>query len=175
MSEAVSTAPSEKLRTPFFPADHCQIAPVHAWEADAQPSLLERGDNRTRLIGFEACLVSAHKWNIDYPGPSFKAERSVDNGIIETLSLSVTTLGPTSYNIKTSGYLYDAVSGAFFGMIDLRYFGKRMPRTLTFDLKEHRFPISTQIEIRFAVDGGGTPSVPKPPTITSVTLVLEEG
>ena len=175
MNEAVSTAYSEKIRTPFFPADHCQFATPRASAIDTNPSLLERGDNCAALIGFEACLVSVQKWNVDYAGPSFKARGPINSGIVETLSLSVTTLDVTTYNIKTTGYLYDEGSGAFFGMLDLRYFGKRMPRTLTFDLREHRFPISTQIEVRFAVDGGGTPSVPRPPTITSVTLVLEEG
>ncbi|CAE6714187.1 hypothetical protein R69619_01229 [Paraburkholderia nemoris] len=171
----VSSADAEQsIRAQFFPAS--DIPYEFDWKVG--------GPDPIKLIGstsaistwqaFDTRPVSVDRWNVDFSGPCFEADTERGEGIIETLRLSVTTIAPSSYPIKTTGYLYDGHSKRHLGLLDLRYFGVDLPRTLSFSLAEHRLPMSTQIEIRFGVDGGGPPLIPRPPTITSVGIRLTE-
>ncbi|SOE56473.1 hypothetical protein SAMN05446635_1077 [Burkholderia sp. OK233] len=163
-----------KIRALFFPAQMNELEPTPAKNKHSVVSLTAVDDDLTELNGFETCLVCVNEWNIDFAAPCFMAQRHDSQGIIDTLSLSVTTMEVTTYPVKATAYLYNGSSGAYVGSLDLRYFGMRMPRTLVFDVAEHRLPISTLIEVRFGIDGGGTPRIPRPPTITSVALLLVE-
>ncbi|MFM0674586.1 hypothetical protein [Paraburkholderia sediminicola] len=163
-----------KIRASFFPPQMNELEPTPAKNKHSAVPLIAVDDDSTELNGFETCLVCVNEWNIDFAAPCFVAQRHDSQGIIDTLSLSVTTMEVTTYPVKATAYLYNGSSGAFVGSLDLRYFGMRMPRTLVFDVAEHRLPISTLIEVRFGIDGGGTPRIPRPPTITSVALLLVE-
>jgi len=162
----------DRIATQFFSSETSATprAPSLGDRSPAIAPLIEREHDRAEWHGFESCFVCIRDWCVDYPGPCFMPPATIEERIIDTLSVSATTLGAATYGIKATGYLYDGRSGGYIGKIDLRYFGDRMPRTLTFDLAEHRLPASTWIEVRFAVDGGGTPRIPRPPTINSVSL-----
>ncbi|CAE6686068.1 hypothetical protein R75461_04809 [Paraburkholderia nemoris] len=163
-----------KIRASFFPAQMNEPEPAPAKNKHSTVPLTTVDGDPTELNGFETCLVCVNEWNVDFAAPCFVAQRADSQGIIDTLSLSVTTMEATAYPIKATAYLYNGNSGAYVGSLDLRYFGMRMPRTLVFDVAEHRLPISTLIEVRFGIDGGGTPRIPRPPIITSVALLLGE-
>ncbi|MBB5502230.1 hypothetical protein [Paraburkholderia sp. MM5384-R2] len=163
-----------KIRTLFFPAQMNDLGPLSGRNRHPAVSLTAVDDDSTELNGFETCLVCVNEWNRDFAAPCFIAHRHDSQGTIDTLSLSVTTMEVTAYPVKATAYLYNRSSAAYLGSLDLRYFGMCMPRTLLFDVAEHRLPISTQIEISFGVDGGGPPLIPRPPTITSVALGLVE-
>lgn len=164
----------DRIAAQFFSSEtgDAPVAPSSDDRAAAISPLISSEYDPAEWGGFDSCFVCIREWCVDYPGPCFVAPVSIGERIIDTLSVSVTTLGAATYGIKATGYLYDGRSGAYIGMIDLRYFGDNMPRTLTFDLAQHRLPVSTWIEVRFAVDGGGTPRIPKPPTVNSVSLRL---
>ncbi|NYH14261.1 hypothetical protein [Paraburkholderia bryophila] len=149
-----------------------ELEPAPAKNRHSAVPLTTVDDDPTELNGFETCLVCVNEWNVDFAALCFVAQRPDSQGIIDTLSLSVTTMEVTTYPVKATAYLYHGSSGAYFGSLDLRYFGMRMPRTLVFDVAEHCLPISTLIEVRFGIDGGGTPRIPRSPTITSVALLL---
>ncbi|MFL9863383.1 hypothetical protein PQR67_04280 [Paraburkholderia fungorum] len=163
-----------KIKTLFFPAQMSELESTLAKNKHSAVPLTTVDDDPAELNGFETCLVCVNEWNIDFAAPCFVAQRRDSQGIIDTLSLSVTTMEVTTYPVKATAYLYNGSSGAYVGSLDLRYFGMHMPRTLVFDVAEHRFPISTLIEVRFGIDGGGPPRIPRPPTITSVALLLVE-
>jgi hypothetical protein len=121
--------------------------------------------------GFDSLRLCIHRWNFDIEGPLFALPDEVSGACLRDLTLSVTCDDPGRYPIRATGYLYSEES-AFIGIVDLRYFGAAMPRTLRFDLSAHRLPVSTRISIRFSVDGGGAPIIPSPPSITSVAVAL---
>ncbi|WP_131799826.1 hypothetical protein [Paraburkholderia ginsengiterrae] len=173
-SRVSATHAEQGIRVQFFPAS----------DSEADSNWTVGGSHPIKLIGstsatstwhgFDTRPISVDRWNVDFSGPCFESDTEPGDGIIETLVVSVTTIAPSSYPIKTTGYLYDGHSGCHLGLLDLRYFGMDLPRTLSFSLGEHRFPMSTQIEIRFGVDGGGSPLILRPPTITSVGILLTE-
>jgi hypothetical protein len=121
--------------------------------------------------GFDSLHLCIHRWNFDFEGPLFAIPYEVSGACLRDLTLSVTCDDPGLYPIRTTGYLYSK-ENTFIGVVDLRYFGKTMPRTLRFDLGAHRLPVSTRLSIRFSVDGGGAPTVPSPPSITSIAVAL---
>jgi hypothetical protein len=121
--------------------------------------------------GFDSLRLCIDRWNFDFEGPLFAIPYEVGGASLHDLTLSVTCDDPGHYPIRTTGYLYSK-ENAFVGIVDLRYFGETMPRTLRFNIAAHRFPASTRISIRFSVDGGGAPTIPSPPSITSVAVAL---
>jgi hypothetical protein len=121
--------------------------------------------------GFDSLHLCIHSWNFDFEGPLFAIPYEVSGACLRDLTLSVTCDDPGHYPIRTTGYLYSK-ENAFIGIVDLRYFSETMPRTLRFNLAAHRFPVSTRLSIRFSVDGGGAPTIPNPPSITSVAVAL---
>lgn len=79
-----------------------------------------------------------------------------------------------AYPVRATGYAFDN-NNMLLGLLDLRYFGKSMPRTLSFDVSQHKFPASTQLMIAFQIGGGGSPCIPRPPLITSVSISAQVG
>jgi hypothetical protein len=118
-------------------------------------------------MGFSTCHVSIVEWNSDYPGPSFRSMERHDSDCIETIRVGVTSSsrGP----IQATGYLFNR-HHEFLGMLDFRYFSERMSRTIDFDVKNLKLPASTLIQVRFQVNGGGTPKIPSPPFVSSVLI-----
>lgn len=164
----------QSMRAQFFPAS----GTVSTFDCNASATepikLIGSAYSRSIWEGFDTRPLCVDRWNVDLRGPCFAADTDSDDGIIDTLSLSVTTIAMSNYPIKTTGYLYDGHGKRHLGLLDLRYFGQKLPRTLSFSLAEHGFPMSTRFEIRFSVDGGGSPLIPRPPTVTSVGLLITE-
>ncbi|WP_141710795.1 hypothetical protein [Paraburkholderia nodosa] len=121
--------------------------------------------------GFDSLRLCINNWNFDFEGPLFAIPDEVRGAYLRDLTLSVTCDDLGNYPIRTTSYLYSKES-AFIGVIDLRYFGENMRRTHRFNLAAHRLPVSTRMSVRFSVDGGGAPTIPTPPSITSVAVAL---
>jgi hypothetical protein len=138
-----------------------------------RPNFLLSNDSESvpSFEGFDSLHLCIHSWNFDFEGPLFAVPHEISGASLRDLTLSVTCNDPLQYPIRTTGYLYSK-KNAFIGIVDLRYFGEAMPRTLRFDLSAHRLPVSTRISVRFSVDGGGAPTIPSPPSITSVAAAL---
>lgn len=164
----------QSMRAQFFPAS----GTVSRFDCNASApepiKLIGSAFSGSIWEGFDTRPLCVDRWNVDLRGPCFEADTEDCDGIIDTLRLSVTTIAMSSYPIKTTGYLYDEHGKRHLGLLDLRYFGQKLPRTLSFSLAEHAFPMSTRIEIRFSVDGGGSPLIPRPPTVTSVGILITE-
>ena len=148
-----------------------------AWARPAAISPLLRETERdgynfgATLSGFEACLVCPDEWNTDFVGPTFAARNSHRAGRIRRLTLAVTTNSPR-YPVQATGYV-SRLSGEFLGRLDLRYFGMNLPRSLTFDVSSQNLSSLNEFMIAFQVSGGGSPKIPFPPLISSVSLEIE--
>ena len=125
--------------------------------------------NETFWAAFESCLICLADWNVDFGGPVFFPSKHYGNRRITDLALSVTMQADSPYPVAATGYAYSS-EHELLGTLDLRYFGRNMPRTLVFDLSKYRFPASTQFMIAFQVSGGWGARIPCPPLITSVAL-----
>jgi len=162
----------EILRPVFFFPDQLDLSmPVDLY----QPGLLARSATSAVPSGsgwanFETCSLSIDRWNRDFCGPVF-AGMDTGERLMKQLTLSVTLNDGVGYRVQTSAYAFDR-QFQLLGLLDLRYFGKGMPRELHFDMSGHSLALSTHLQIAFQVSGGGGPHVPRPPLVTSVAIAV---
>jgi hypothetical protein len=79
---------------------------------------------------------------------------------------------PAKRPLQATGYLFDREL-TFVGMLDLRYFGEHLPRTVEFNVEEFALPVSTTLQVRFQLNGGGSPGFFLPPLISSVFVEIK--
>ncbi|MDR6376214.1 hypothetical protein [Paraburkholderia caledonica] len=121
----------------------------------------------TSWLGFGTCHISIVDWNSDYPGPTFRSEGCNEESYIETVRVGATCSSKSP--VQATGYLFNR-RHEFLGLLDFRYFSERMSRTIDFNVKHLNLPASTLIQVRFQANGGGTPTVPSPPFVSSVLI-----
>lgn len=159
-------------KPPFFPASiywDC-IHPSRQGRRDALPSpeaLVETHAFEHGWKSFATCGVSIRDWNHDYPGPTFRSVSSDGASRIKRITVGVTCMDKARRPIQATGYLFDSQM-SFIGMVDFRYFSERMPKAMDFEVEELGLPMSTSIQVRFQLGGGGAPTVPHPPFVSSV-------
>ncbi|MFM0133052.1 hypothetical protein [Paraburkholderia sediminicola] len=118
---------------------------------------------------FATCSVCITDWNHDYQGQTFKGISANEANRIRRITVGVTCMDEAKRPIQATGYLFDSQLN-FIGMLDFRYFSERMPKAMDFDVEDFELPMSTSIQVRFQVGGGGAPTVPHPPFISSVFI-----
>ena len=118
---------------------------------------------------FATCNVCVKDWNHDYPGPTFKGVPTDDISRIKRITVGVTCMDKSRRPLQATGYLFDSRLN-FIGMLDFRYFSERMPKSLDFEVEELALPMSTSIQVRFQLGGGGAPTIPHPPFVSSVFI-----
>ncbi|WP_109477238.1 hypothetical protein [Paraburkholderia sp. C35] len=158
----------------FFPAAiywDC-IHPSRQGKRDTLPSpnnLVHAHTFEHGWKSFATCSVSIVDWNHDYPGPTFKGIAGEELSLIKRITVGVTCTDRAKRPIQATGYLFDKRLN-FIGLIEFRYFSERMAKTMDFDVEHFALPMSTTIQVRFQVGGGGSPTVPFPPLISSVFI-----
>lgn len=122
--------------------------------------------------GFAICSVSLNGWNKEVPGPSFRSRRTSPGDVIRSLTEGVTCVDPAKRPLQATGYIFDCEL-TFVGMLDLRYFGEHLPRAVEFNVEELALPVSTTLQVRFQLNGGGSPQIVSPPLISSVFVEIK--
>lgn len=162
----------------FFPASiywDC-IHPSRQGLRDTLPSpknIIEGHAFEDGWKAFSTCSVSVTDWNFDYPGPTFKGIADEGASHIKRIKVGATCMDKAKRPLQATGYLFNAELD-FIGMLDFRYFSERMSKTTDFDVEEFDLPMSTAIQVRFQLSGGGAPTVPYPPFVSSVFVEVSE-
>ncbi|PRY04430.1 hypothetical protein B0G73_112106 [Paraburkholderia sp. BL25I1N1] len=168
-----SMEPTEQSLKPLFfpPSDYWQsVRPVEHGRNERLPlpsEIVECHPSVDGWKGFATCNVCVTAWNNDYPGPSFRARHISTLSIIQKIKIGVTSTDHARRPIQATGYLFDHEL-TFIGLLDFRYFGEHLPRTIEFNVEELGLPLSTVVQLRFQLNGGGTLQVPTPPLVSSI-------